>query len=171
MNLVDLNALSLGDEQFEPYGFRFDTAGRNADAEEVDFSFYYNLIEVDFQGPLAVSMVESKVQPGLFSHSLEVHMQTPEILIPLNGTIYLVLALSDKQDPTKPDLNTAKAFIVENGQGVSLPPGVWHRAPLSLSEPVKTCCIVRKGTPTDNITYYLEETYGLTYRVLLPKEK
>lgn len=171
MNLVDLKALSLRDQQFEPYGSRLDTAGRIADAEEMDFLFYYNMIEVDFMGPLAVSMVESKVQPELFSHSLEVHMRTPEILIPLDGTIYLVLALSDKQDSTKPDLNTAKAFIVEPGQGVSLPAGTWHRAPLSLSKPVKTCCIVRKGTPTDNITYYLEESYGLTYRVLLSGDK
>ena len=166
MKIVDLNVHELSAESFAGYGKFLDSALVKPDAEESDFAFYYNLMEADFHDPVAISIVESKLQEDLYGNSLETHFETPEVLIPLDGTIYLVLTKSEAADMKKPDLNSAKAFVVKPGQAVLLPPGIWHRAPLSLAKPVKTCCLVRKGTPQDNITYYLKDSYDLRFRVV-----
>ena len=165
MKTVDLKVNELNEQTFAGYGTVLDSDTHKADAEEVDFRFYYNLIEADFNGPVAISIVSTKLQEDLYSNSLETHFETPEVLVPLNGTIYLVLTKSESKKLDKPALDTAKAFIVKPGQGVMLHPGIWHRAPLSKDEPVKTLCLVRKGTPNDNITFYLKDSYELRYRV------
>lgn len=167
MKIIDLTVNELNQRNIAGFGFALDSDTAKPDAEEIDFRFYYNLIEADFKGPVAISIVESKLQEELYGNSLETHVLTPEVLIPLDGTIYLVLTKSESEGMEKPDLNTAKAFVVKAGQGVLLPPGIWHRAPLSKDKPVKTCCLVRKGTPEDNITFYLENSFDLRYRIVL----
>ena len=166
MNTVDLKANPLDTESFAGYGKFLDSSLVPPDAEESDFAFYYNLIEADFHDPVAISIVESKLQEDLYGNSLEMHFETPEVLIPLDGTIYLVLAKSDPSNTRKPDLKSARAFVVKPGQAVLLPSGIWHRAPLSTGSPVKTCCLVRKGTPQDNVLYYLKESYDMRFRVI-----
>lgn len=166
MEIKNVDVEPLIPEVFAPYGKIIDITGRAPDAQEIDFSFYYNLVETDFAGPVAISLVESKLQKHLYSLSLEVHRSTEEVLIPLDGTIYLLLSKTAKDDDSQPDLQSVKAFAVTPGQAVCLPPGVWHRAPLSLHNSVKTLCLIRKGTPQDNVTYYLEKEYGYIFRVL-----
>lgn len=166
MKIVDLKAQVLDEEEFKDYGKILDSDNVKADAEECDFQFYYNLIEADFHNPVAISVVKSKIQDDLYGNSLETHFQTPEVLAPLDGIVYVIVAKTDSNDKNKPDLSTAKAFIVKPGQAVLLNSGTWHRSPLSTDKPVKTLCLVREGTPTDNITYYLQDTYGIRFRVV-----
>ncbi len=167
METIDIKAERLSERTFMPFGRVLDSAQKKPDSEEADFKFYYNLVEADFSGPVAISIVESKVQEDLFGRSLESHSRTPEVLVPLDGTIYLVLTKSTAGDPLKPDPASARAFIVDRGQGVLLSPGIWHRAPLSKERPVKTCCLIRKGTPEDIVLHYMDQDYGLIYRVVL----
>jgi len=165
LNIIDIKAQNLDKTTVKPYGKIYDVEGEAPTLSEIDFNFYYNIFDVKFDSEVSFSMVESKVQDEMYSNSLEVHKKTSEILIPLNGTVYILLAKSQEKDSDKPDLTTVKAFCVKPGQGICLPPGIWHRAPLSKDNNVKTVCIIRKGTPEDNITYYLEKSFGLTYRI------
>ncbi len=167
MSVVELKARELTEEEFSGYGKIMDCDFVSDCYEEGDFKFYYDLVEVDFKDPVAISMVNSKLQDDLYGNSLETHFKSPEVLIPLDGTIYVVLTKTDPNDNTRPDLSTAKAFVVKPGQGIMLYSGTWHRAPLSKDVSVKTCCLVRKGTPDDNITYYLERDYGFKYKVVV----
>ena len=165
--IVDVRVEELTKENFREFGEILDADFAKPDAEECDFRFYYDLVEADYGGdPVAISVVTSKLQDDLYGNSLENHFKTPEFLAPLDGTIYVILTRTDPSDSRKPDLSSAKAFEVKPGQGILLKSGTWHRCPLSEGKSVKTLCLVRKGTPEDNITYYLEDSYGIRFRAV-----
>ena len=166
MKVVDVRIEELTKENFKEFGEVLDSDFAQPDAEECDFKFYYDLVEADFRDPVAISVVTSKLQDDLWGNSLEKHFKTEEFLAPLDGTIFVILTKTDASDEKKPDLATVRAFEVKPGQGVLLRSGTWHRCPLSEGKPVKTLCLVRKGTPTDNITYYLQDSYDIRFRAV-----
>ncbi|TCV60259.1 ureidoglycolate lyase [Neorhizobium sp. S3-V5DH] len=62
--------------------------------------------------------------PDLSIGVFENHLLTEQAVAPLIGSITQVVALSGPDG--LPDRSTAKAFLIEPGQGVCMNPGVWH---------------------------------------------
>jgi ureidoglycolate hydrolase len=139
-------------DAFAAYGEILSVSGRQPAAETADFSFWNALGEPEVSS-VSIGIVRSYPKDELLCPSLERHGNTSETLIPVDGNIIIVCALSRGDDPHRVDPATMRAVRVEKGNALILKPGVWHYAPLVRERPVDTYVIFEKDTPeTDLIT-------------------
>ena len=96
-------------------------------------------------------IVESYPQGALESSTFEQHGNTPEVLIPTDGEIVLVIGLPDKADNGRIDMDSVKAFRLPAGKAVVLKPFVWHYAPMVKDRPVKTFVVFEENTPDNDL--------------------
>jgi len=136
---------------FSQYG-RIVTAGeRKPDGEGKDFSFWGDLEELQC-GTVSIGIVKSVPQKMLMCPSLEKHDGTTETLIPVDGDIILVLALSGNDKPDCVDRESVRAVRVRQGDAVTLLPSVWHYAPMVRKHEVRTYVIFKKDTLMNDLS-------------------
>jgi len=75
---------------------------------------------------------------------LEMHPETSENFIPVEGECIFVMAPAGKKGED-PDISRLKAFYLNGSLGVALHKGTWHWPPIPMGETVKLV-LVRKGT-------------------------
>lgn len=75
---------------------------------------------------------------------LEMHPETSENFIPVEGECIFVMAPAGKTDED-PDISRLKAFYLNGSLGVALHKGTWHWPPIPMGETVKFV-LIRKGT-------------------------
>jgi ureidoglycolate hydrolase len=138
------------------YGIVVYTEGKLPDAETEDFSFWDGLGELEFSSG-SVGLVRSYPHSSHTCPSLERHGKSPEALIPVNGDIVVVCALSKMEEPREVNQNTLKALMVQKGEALILHPGVWHYAPMVRDTVVDTFVIFRKDTLLNDL---VKEVYG-----------
>lgn len=75
-------------------------------------------------------------------------MRSSELLIPMSGEclVYVGPPLTPHQPGRLPPLTRFQVFRVRPGQGVLLKSGVWHGAPLAVSEPLRVAVLLPQGT-------------------------
>ena len=164
--VIKVQPLKLDTENLGEFGQIISTETKDPLAKEEGFSFWYNIALLEKGNSYSVSIVESNPADRMIADSLETHLNTQELLVPLTGSVCILITDSDKDDPRKPDLTTVRAFRLREGEGVILKPGIWHRAPLCKNKKVQTLCIIREDTPQDDlILYSLPEDFGLVYEI------
>jgi len=150
---------------FKPYGQFVSTANRTADATCQEFSFWNALGVMEASGPVSVCIVRANLQPAMRETAMERHLKTTETLIP-TGDVVLVAALTDPNNKDLPDPATAQAFRVKKGDAVVFGPGVWHHAPLALTETCNVFVVFDQSTPEkDFYLVELEKTFGNNWSI------
>jgi len=73
-------------------------------------------------------------------HLLEKHPYSTQTFIPMAGSkrFLVIVCLGDDN----PDLNTLRAFVATNAQGISYKPGTWHHPLIALDETTDFACLV-----------------------------
>ena len=81
--------------------------------------------------------------------SVERHLKTPELLMPVDGDMIVVVGPPDYLDEPQrlPAPERFVAFRVAEGQGVIFKPGVWHWAPFAVDATIRLLVIFAAGTP------------------------
>ncbi|HAK46601.1 MAG TPA: hypothetical protein DCO79_11875 [Spirochaeta sp.] len=154
-------------ENFSGYGVIITGAGKVPDADIPELKFWNKLGVMNHRGDTSISIVQTYGKNGLIEETLEQHKTTGEALLPTED-IYIVTALSDKNDPRKPDFNTVKAFPVKKGEAVIFNPGVWHHAPLTKAETANTFVAFYENTPDEDFfAYELKDEFGFYFEVEL----
>lgn len=124
-----------------------------------DFSFIKNIAENKFAGLVSFSVVDVTKGANNITPVLEHHRKTKEVLIPTQSEIVLILA---KGDDVKPDLNTAKALLLRQGDAFMIDEGVWHYAPLTQEESSKVFVVFTSTTPDEDMyAVDLQENFGM----------
>ena len=165
MKKIELECLYAGDACVSDYGQFITTATRAADAAGEELSFWNKLAVMDHNGATRISIVQTYGRHGLEEHTLEQHTNTSEVLVPTDDII-VVVALSEKERPNVPDLESVKAFRVPKGCAVRLKKGVWHHAPLTTKEVTNTFVLFYENTPEEDfLAYELEEEFNLYFVV------
>lgn len=160
-----IKCTEMSAENFEDYGVWITESSRPADAAIEELKFWNCLSLLGHENKTSVSIVQTYGKNGLTEETLEAHFNTGETLLPTED-VYLVAALSDKNDPKKPDLDTVKAFPVKKGDGVTFAPGTWHHAPLTEAGTANTFVIFKSDTPdTDCLALELKEEFGVYFEV------
>ncbi|OQX29187.1 MAG: hypothetical protein B0D92_05050 [Spirochaeta sp. LUC14_002_19_P3] len=123
-----------------------------------DFRLFLNIAENKFAGNVSFSIVDSYRSAGNITASLEYHLKTKEALIPTQSDIVLILA---KPKLETPDIATARAFRIKQGDAFIIHEGVWHYAPLTEKESAKTFVVFTSTTPYDDVVLVdLEKEFG-----------
>jgi ureidoglycolate lyase len=84
-------------------------------------------------GAPQLGLVRADPRP-LVVEALERHQDREEWVYALDRPYIQVVALSAAADPGKPDANTARAFLIEPGQGLVMNRGIWHAVGLPAGE-------------------------------------
>ncbi len=127
------------------YGRIVDTQGRIPDADTPEFRFWDHLAEIELKS-ISFGLVHSLPKLPRICPSLERHGETSETLIPIDGDIVVVCALSRGDDAGRVDLSSLAALPVRQGQALILSPGVWHYAPMVTVREVRTFVLFEKET-------------------------
>jgi ureidoglycolate hydrolase len=146
MKDLKIRLKDYGEFDFAEYGRIVTVGERKPDGEGKDFLFWGNLEELQC-GIVSIGIVESVPQEVLVCPSLEKHDGTTETLIPVDGDIILVLALSRTDNPESVDRESVRAVLVRQGDALTLLPSVWHYAPMVRGDhEVKTYVLFKKDT-------------------------
>lgn len=176
MSVSLLRPESLTPETFEPYGtvlgrpYTTDVAGFSSPASDFWHQQYFDA----GQGGLPEILWVSYRNADLDITELEAHWETHQAIVPLGQvSIIHVVALSHS-DNHKPDPQTARAFLVQPGQGISMNPGCWHTTRVIGAE--STCLMLTRGSTTIELAAHLrgsthaQETSfaGMSARIVTP---
>jgi ureidoglycolate lyase len=82
----------------------------------------------------------------------ERHMHSAEMVIPVGGDCLVYVAPPDypEEQVSQPQPDYFQVFVVHPGQAVILKAGVWHGAPLALTEPLSAIVLLLQHTGRDD---------------------
>jgi len=85
---------------------------------------------------------------------LENHLLTQQAVVPVSGSIIQIVAAGDASG--MPDLMTARAFLLNPGQGLCMRPQTWHATRAVDAE--ATCLMLTRRSTTADLVHHLN--YG-----------
>ncbi|MGB5445342.1 MAG: ureidoglycolate lyase [Psychromonas sp.] len=117
-------------ENFKAYGQLLELPTATPTGETPILSYWKQQLPLDFNGGKGeIGYLVAKDHQGIYAE-LEAHLETAEILIPLNCAINIAVITPLCTSPTdKPDTSKAEAFQISQGQPVLINKGVWHWLP------------------------------------------
>ncbi len=151
MNDLKIPLQEYSDFDFGKYGRMVRVGKRAPDGEGKDFSFWGDMEALQC-GTVSIGIVKSVPQKMLMCPSLEKHDGTTETLIPVDGDIVLVLALSRNDEPDYVNRESVRAIRVRQGDAVTLLPSVWHYAPMVRDKTVRTYVLFKKDTLLNDLS-------------------
>jgi len=107
-----------------------------------------------------VSFLVAKKHPGVYP-MLEAHLNTVEILVPLNCAINV--AVARPASATAPDMKSVRALRVKQGQAIMLGKGVWHwlPQPVGKSEAEILVIFADNTSAVDMVEKHLDEPFKI----------
>lgn len=131
---MQIQATRIDDTNFKKYGRVMRKPERKADVENNQLAYWDNSFSLaDFAEKGVFGFLEVKRIPveltmlDLLTDSLRIYLST-------DGRPSIQFVALNKKGVFEPEMNTLKAFILENGDGVVIDTGVWHWTPFALTE-------------------------------------
>lgn len=141
-----IKARKITSENFTSFGEVVIGASGEPTSQSVDYKFWSDIMRYTITGETEVGICTVYKQPTNSINVMERHLNTPEILIPIDSPFVLPL-LNDKNKPGE-----AKAFLVDVGQAITINERVWHGAciPFEKNE-CSYFVIFKRGTPHNDV--------------------
>jgi len=135
MDMREVRIEKLTKEAFSPFGvFLGKSTDQEPTARREDLSAWLNISSLlDLHSKGSIGFLEVYRQEDASVGTLEYHAKCAEGFIPLSGTSVLVVAPLQSQMGLINE-EEIHAFLLDGSCGVFIPKGVWHWAPLALSE-------------------------------------
>jgi ureidoglycolate lyase len=110
--------------------------------------FWNRVGAMDVPGEVEMGILELTTQEFVFD-SLERHVRTPEMFIPIEGVAIMPIGLGTGEDGF-PRPEEIKAFIFDAGTSIIMNPGVWHWIPYPVTAVASYLIPALVGTPTED---------------------
>lgn len=146
MKYIDLKIENINNENSKEFGILLTDKNKKPSYKDNSYSYINNLSINEFAEDVSFSIVKSYRSANGIVPTLEYHKNTAEVLIP-TGDVVLVLA----KGIDIPDIQTAKALFLKNGDGFIINPYIWHYAPLTINRVVKTFVIFNCNTSDSDL--------------------
>jgi ureidoglycolate lyase len=149
---MKLKVETLTRDSFAPYGSIVSKPDTSPTSKMEGLDYWAGVSTLpDVQGPFDVGYAVLEPRPFVQDH-FERHMRTPELLMPVDGDMIVVVGHADH--PDEPGRLPAKdryaAFKVPEGVAIIMKSGVWHWAPFPVDSPLRMLVIYRSGTAQDD---------------------
>lgn len=143
---MEIKAKIITTENILSFGKAVVGASGAPTSQASDYKFWSDIMSYQIDGETEVGICTVYKQNESTITGMERHLNTPEILIPIDGPFMLPL-LKDKNKPEE-----TETFILEVGQAVVINEKVWHGACLPYGkEECSYFVIFKKGTPFNDI--------------------
>jgi ureidoglycolate hydrolase len=115
-------------------------------SEARDYKFWSNLADYFINGETEIGICTVYKQSQNIVEGMERHLNTPEILIPVDAPFILPVLVDGDPD------SSAKAFKVEVGESIIINNAVWHGACLPFGKNKASYFVIfKKGTPAEDV--------------------
>jgi ureidoglycolate hydrolase len=115
-------------------------------SQAADYKFWSDIMNYNIDGETEVGICTVYKQPTNSIYGMERHLNTPEILIPIDAPFILPL-LKDKSKPEE-----AEAFVVDIGQAITIYESVWHGACIPFGKDECSYFVIfKRGTPHKDV--------------------
>lgn len=158
MMMVPVTRVSV--ESFAAFGSVVLKPEGTPTSEGPTYRFWSDLAHYDCGGETEIGICMASGAADTEFRSLERHLDTPEILIPIDAPFALPLMLEGSDTPG--------AFLVDIGEAVVIDRGVWHGACIPIGQGRSSYFVVfRRGTPHTDVIHC-----DITpFRLLFPEGK
>jgi ureidoglycolate lyase len=161
-----LQAIPLTADGFAPYGSVTTSQPADPDGRAVTG---VKLQGHDFSGgAVSMSLITYRWRDLSFTH-LEQHAAFTQAFLPADGKPAIwVVALPVDGPGSDPNLNTAKAFILDGAQGIMFHKGVWHVGGFPLAEKATYALVTCVDTPKESEGYLdVSKMAGAPFKISL----
>jgi ureidoglycolate hydrolase len=156
---------SITKDNFSDYGKYFDESDITPTYSDTAFDWWNAVGIIDIQGKTSLGVVKPNFNSEFAEQVFEQHSKTPEVLIPIDDDVIVLVGKVKAFDNAVPDEDDFEAFLVPKGKAVSLNPGVWHHAPMTLSGSVRTIVLFKENTSFEDIVVKDLSKQELTVKV------
>jgi len=153
---------TLTPEAFTPYGMMLGKPLPTDESRPVfsnpatDF-WQEHLFKVGTDGQPEILWVNYRLTDARID-TLEVHLKTQQVIVPLVGEIIHIVAASDAQG--EPDLSTLTAFSISPGVGICMDVGCWHTTRVRAHE--ARCLMLTRQSTTADLIQHLDQNKPAT---------
>jgi ureidoglycolate lyase len=133
---------------FASFGSIIEQPTRATDASGAGWRWWGELTQLEGgDRPYALGYLDLQPAPLSFDWA-ERHLHSDELIVPLGGECLVYVAPPDVFDEPEQRLppEAFRVFRLGAGQAALLTPGVWHGAPLAISQPLKVLVILLHNT-------------------------
>lgn len=149
---------SITKDNFSQYGQYFDESDTVPTYSDSAFDWWNAVGIIDIQGKTSLGVVKPNFNPDFTEAVFERHSKTPEALIPIDDEVIVLVSKEHAFDNHVPTEDDFEAFLVPKGKAVSLNPGIWHHAPMTLRGSVRTIVLFKENTSfEDNVVKDLSQ--------------
>ncbi|MBN1300171.1 MAG: ureidoglycolate lyase [Melioribacteraceae bacterium] len=136
----------VNQENFKKFGGIATTPPSTPTSQSLDYKFWSDITSFKINGETEIGLCTVYKQPENILQGMERHLNTPEILIPIDAPFMLPLLLEgDEQDKLE-------VFKVDVGEAVVINKGVWHGACLPVEVKESNYFVIfKKGTPHSDV--------------------
>ena len=143
---MKIKVKKITSENFSTFGKVVTGAVGDPTSKAADYKFWSNIMSYYIDGETEVGICTVYKQPSISINGMERHLNTPEILIPIDAPFILPLLLN-KDKPEQ-----AEAFTVDVGQAIAIDEKVWHGACIPLNKSESSYFVIfKKGTPNNDV--------------------
>jgi ureidoglycolate hydrolase len=136
----------ISEENFSKFGKAVTAPEGKPTSEAADYKFWSDIADYYIEGETEIGICTVYKQPENEIKSMERHLRTPEILIPIDAPFIVPLLLNGENE------NQAEAFECRLGEAVVINKAVWHGACLPVGKSTASYFVIfRKGTPHEDV--------------------
>lgn len=144
--MVKIKIQRISDQNFCQYGQVVSFPESAPTAQSLEFKFWSDLAHYYIDGESEIGICTVYYQPKSVVSCLERHVETPEILIPIEAPFLLPLLLN------KEESEKVAVFQVNLGEAVIVNQGVWHGACLPVGRQESSYFVIfKRGTPHTDV--------------------
>lgn len=144
--MITINSKPITEENFKKFGRVVKPPKGEPTAQAADFRFWSDIANYEIYGSTEIGICTVYKQPKNIINGMERHLNTPEILIPIDAPFVLPLLKEGESE------EQAESFQVDIGEAVLIDKAVWHGACLPVGKEESSYFVIfRKGTPNEDV--------------------
>lgn len=143
---MNIKANNITEDNFKKFGKIAVSQKTEPTSFSKDYKFWSNIADYKILGTTEIGICTVYKQTTNEITMMERHLNTPEILIPIDAPFILPLLLDGEWE------DQAEAFKVDIGEAVIINEAVWHGACLPIDKMESSYFVIfRKGTPLEDV--------------------
>ena len=134
----------ITEENFKKFGRVVKSQNGEPTSQAEDYKFWSDIANYEITGETEIGICTVYKQNKDIINGMERHLETPEILIPIDAPFVLPLLKEGEEN--------ADAFLVNIGEAVVIDKGVWHGACLPVGKTESSYFVIfKKDTPNQDV--------------------
>ncbi|RJP61356.1 MAG: hypothetical protein C4543_03600 [Ignavibacteriales bacterium] len=144
--MITINSKPITEDNFIKFGKVVKSPKGEPTAQATDFKFWSDIANYEIDGATEIGICTVYKQPKSIINGMERHLDTPEILIPIDAPFVLPLLKEGEAE------EQSEAFQVDIGEAVVIDKAVWHGACLPIGKEESSYFVIfKKGTPNEDV--------------------